>query len=330
MRRSRLGRHGPPVSCRTCVCWSPAAGASSARTSSSGCARDGVEPFVPRRRDYDLDGRRATPSGSTPTRGPSSSSTSRREVGGIGANRANPGRYLYDNLMMGAQCIEQSRVARGREARRCSGRSAPIRSSRRCRSARTISGTAIPRRRTRPTASRRRCCSSVRRRYREQYGLNAIYLLPVNLYGPRDNFDLETSHVIPALIRKMVDAQERGDARDRPVGRRHRRRASSSTSTTAPKAIWLAARALRRPRAGQPRHRRGDLDPRPRASSSPSSRASRARSSGTRRSRTASRAASSTSRAPRSGSASAQRTPLREGLERTVAWYRQTAATALR
>ena len=47
--------------------------------------------------------------------------------------------------------------------------------------------------------------------YREQYGTNAIYLLPVNLYGPRDNFDLETSHVIPALIRKMVDAQERGE-----------------------------------------------------------------------------------------------------------------------
>ncbi|HEY8703633.1 MAG TPA: NAD-dependent epimerase/dehydratase family protein, partial [Gaiellaceae bacterium] len=47
--------------------------------------------------------------------------------------------------------------------------------------------------------------------YREQYGMNAIYLLPVNLYGPRDNFDLETSHVIPALIRKMVDAQSRGE-----------------------------------------------------------------------------------------------------------------------
>src|SRR5258708_24034344 len=47
--------------------------------------------------------------------------------------------------------------------------------------------------------------------YREQYGTNAIYLLPVNLYGPRDNFDLETSHRIPALIRKMIDAQERGE-----------------------------------------------------------------------------------------------------------------------
>src|SRR5262249_45631876 len=49
--------------------------------------------------------------------------------------------------------------------------------------------------------------------YREQYGFNAIYLLPVNLYGPRDNFDLETSHVIPALIRKCVEAKERGDRR---------------------------------------------------------------------------------------------------------------------
>ena len=71
--------------------------------------------------------------------------------------------------------------------------------------------------------------------YREQYGMNAIFLLPVNLYGPRDNFDLETSHVIPALIRKMVEARERGDGRS-CSGATARRRASSSTSTTAPRA----------------------------------------------------------------------------------------------
>ena len=90
----------------------------------------------------------------------------------------------------------------------CWGRSARIRSTRRRRSARRTSGTAIPRRRTRRTASRRRRCSSAPQAYREQYGLNAITLLPVNLYGPRDNFDLETSHVVPALIRKMLEADD--------------------------------------------------------------------------------------------------------------------------
>ena len=73
--------------------------------------------------------------------------------------------------------------------------------------------------------------------YREQYGLNAIYLLPANLYGPRDNFDLETSHVIPALIRKMVEATATRSC----SGATARRRASSSTSTTAPRGSSLAA-----------------------------------------------------------------------------------------
>ena len=67
--------------------------------------------------------------------------------------------------------------------------------------------------------------------YREQYGLDAIFLLPANLYGPRDNFDLETSHVIPALIRKMVE----GDATRSCSGATARRRASSSTSRTRPR-----------------------------------------------------------------------------------------------
>ena len=85
-------------------------------------------------------------------------------------------------------------------------------------------------------------------------------------------------------------------------------------------------RALRRRRAGQPRHRRRDLDPRPRRARSPSSTGSTARSSGTRRSRTASRGASSTRPAPRSCSASRRARRFREGLERTVAWYREHAS----
>ncbi len=65
-----------------------------------------------------------------------------------------------------------------------------------------------PKRRMHPMASPRRCSSSSRQAYRQQYGFNSIYLLPVNLYGPRDNFDPESSHVIPALIKKFVEAVE--------------------------------------------------------------------------------------------------------------------------
>ena len=93
------------------------------------------------------------------------------EVGGIGANRANPGRYWYANLMMGAHVLEQARLHETPQARRSPARSARTRSSRRCRSARTTSGTATRRRRTRPTASRRRRSSSAAQAYREQYGL---------------------------------------------------------------------------------------------------------------------------------------------------------------
>ena len=133
------------------------------------------------------------------------------EVGGIGANRDNPGRYWYSNLMMGAHVIEQSRL-HGVDKLLVLGHGLRLsRSSRRSRSTRTTSGTATRRRRTRRTASRRSRCSSARRAYREQYGLNAIFLLPVNLYGPRDNFHPTNAHVIPDLIRKMSDAQARGE-----------------------------------------------------------------------------------------------------------------------
>ncbi len=96
--------------------------------------------------------------------------------------------------------------------------------------------------------------------YREQYGLNALHLLPVNLYGPRDNFDLETSHVIPALIRKMLEAGERGEREIVLWGDGSPTREFLYVEDCA-EGILLAAERLRRRRAGQPRHRRGDLDP---------------------------------------------------------------------
>ena len=92
-------------------------------------------------------------------------------------------------------------------------------------------------------------------------GSNAIYLLPVNLYGPRDNFDLETSHVIPALIRKMVDAQERGEHEIVLWGDGSPTREFLYVDDCA-EGILLAAERVRRCRAGEPRHGRGDLDPR--------------------------------------------------------------------
>ena len=160
--------------------------------------------------------------------------------------------------------------------------------------------------------------------YREQYGLNAIFLLPANLYGPRDNFDLENAHVIPALIRKMLDGDRRGRALGRrladarvPLRRGLRRRASCSrpSATTAPSRS-TSARARRSRSASSP-------------SSSPSvDRLRAARSRGTRRCRTASRgAALDASRAQELFGFEA-RTPLREGLERTVAWYREHAGAA--
>ena len=132
------------------------------------------------------------------------------EVGGIGANRANPGRYWYANLMMGAHVLEQARIHATRKL--------------------VIAGTicaypkftpvpfhegdlwnGYPEETNAPYGVAKKAILVGAQSYREQYGTSAIFLLPVNLYGPGDNFDLETSHVIPALIRKMVEAQERDD-----------------------------------------------------------------------------------------------------------------------
>jgi GDP-L-fucose synthase len=132
------------------------------------------------------------------------------EVGGIGANRENPGRYWYANLMMGAHVLEQARLHETPKlvlvGTICAyPKFAPIP----FREEDLWNG--YPEETNAPYGVAKKALLVGAQAYREQYGLNAVYLLPVNLYGPRDNFDLETSHVIPALIRKMVEAQERGD-----------------------------------------------------------------------------------------------------------------------
>jgi GDP-L-fucose synthase len=172
--------------------------------------RDGIEPFVARRRDYDLT------EGSDVVRlfetaQPDLVIHLAAEVGGIGANRANPGRYWYSNLMMGAHVLEQSRIAGARKVVMlgtiCSyPKFAPVP----FREETLWDG--YPEETNAPYGIAKKTLLVGAEGYREQYGLETVYLLPVNLFGPRDNFDLETSHVIPALIRKMVEAQERGES----------------------------------------------------------------------------------------------------------------------
>jgi GDP-L-fucose synthase len=127
------------------------------------------------------------------------------EVGGIGANRANPGRYWYANLMMGAHVLEFARqhdvgklVTVGTVCVYPKHAPVPFREE--------DVWNGYPEETNAPYGTAKRALLVGGQAYREQYGLNAIYLMPTGLYGPGDNFDLETSHVLPALIRKMLDA----------------------------------------------------------------------------------------------------------------------------
>jgi GDP-L-fucose synthase len=129
------------------------------------------------------------------------------EVGGIGANRANPGRYWYANLMMGAHVLEQARLHETPKlvivGTVCAyPKFAPIPFSE------TDLWDGYPEETNAPYGVAKKTVLVGAQAYRKQYGVNAVFLLPTNLYGPRDNFDLETSHVIPALIRKMLESEE--------------------------------------------------------------------------------------------------------------------------
>jgi GDP-L-fucose synthase len=170
---------------------------------------EGHEVVVARRRDYDLTSMDATQRLFEES-GPDLVFHLAAEVGGIGANRANPGRYWYANLMMGAHVLEQARL-HGTSKLVIAGticaypKFAPVP----FREEDLWDG--YPEETNAPYGVAKKAILVGAQAYREQYGTNAIFLLPVNLYGPGDNFDLETSHVIPALIRKMVEAHRRGD-----------------------------------------------------------------------------------------------------------------------
>jgi GDP-L-fucose synthase len=128
-------------------------------------------------------------------------------VGGIGANRDNPGRFFYDNAAMGLNVIEGARVA-GIEKFVCAGTvcSYPKFTPVPFREENFWNG--YPEETNAPYGLAKKMLLVQLQAYRQQYGMNGIYLTPVNLYGPRDNFDLETSHVIPALIRKCWEAKQ--------------------------------------------------------------------------------------------------------------------------
>jgi GDP-L-fucose synthase len=168
--------------------------------------RDGHEVVAARRRAYDLispaDAARAFEDAR-----PELVFHLAAEVGGIGANRANPGRYWYANLLMGANVLEQARVhAVGKVVVAGTVCSYPKHTPVPFRESDLWNG--YPEETNAPYGVAKKAILVGAQAYREQYGLNAIYLMPANLYGPRDNFDLESSHVIPALIRKMVGSKD--------------------------------------------------------------------------------------------------------------------------
>jgi GDP-L-fucose synthase len=172
--------------------------------------------FIPRSRDYDLvemkDVRRlyrdATPDIVIHLAG---------RVGGIGANRANPGKFFYDNLMMGVQMMEVGRqagiekfVAIGTVCAYPKVTPIPFKEE--------DLWNGYPEETNAPYGLAKKMLLVQAQAYRRQYGFNAIYLLPVNLYGPGDNFDSESSHVIPALIYKFIKAQREASSKQKAVG----------------------------------------------------------------------------------------------------------------
>ena len=161
--------------------------------------------FVPRKRDYDLveaQNIQRVYEGAKPDIVIHLAG----DVGGIGANRTNPGRFFYNNLMMGVQLMEYGRrhhiqkfVAVGTVCSYPKFTPVPFNEE--------DLWNGYPEETNAPYGLSKKMLLVQAQAYRQQYDFNAIFLLPVNLYGPSDNFDLNTSHVIPAMIRKCVEAR---------------------------------------------------------------------------------------------------------------------------
>src|SRR5438105_3247487 len=167
----------------------------------------GVEVFVPRRRDYDLVERASIERLLDDAR-PDMVIHLAAVVGGIGANQKNPGKFFYENLLMGAQLIEQSRL-RGVKKFLALGTVCSYPKFTPVPFKEEDLWDGYPEETNAPYGLAKKMMLVQAQSYRQQYGFNTIFLLPANLYGPGDSFDLETSHVIPALIRKFVEARRR-------------------------------------------------------------------------------------------------------------------------
>lgn len=177
--------------------------------------RGATDIFVPRKKDYDLTQREAIErlyvdalKGADPKNAVIIHLAA--NVGGIGANREHPAEFFYDNMIMGVELMHQAYkhgvgkfVATGTVCAYPKFTPVPFKED--------DIWNGYPEETNAPYGLAKKMMLVQAQTYRQQYGFNAIYLLPVNLYGPRDNFNLQTSHVIPALIRKAIEAGERGD-----------------------------------------------------------------------------------------------------------------------
>lgn len=171
-------------------------------------ARGCASVFVPRKRDYDLtrmDGIEKMFADAQPEVIFHLAAV----VGGIGANRINPGSFFYENAIMGIQLIEAARIHKVEKTLIAGSICAypkftpvPFKEE--------DLWNGYPEETNAPYGVAKKALLVQSQAYRQQYGLNSIFVMPVNLYGPRDNFDLQSSHVIPALIRKALEAKEAG------------------------------------------------------------------------------------------------------------------------
>jgi len=178
-------------------------------------ARGANDIFIPRKDDYDLTEREALARLYEDALRDVDAQNAvvihlAANVGGIGANREHPAEFFYDNAIMGIELMHQAWkhgvgkfVAIGTVCAYPKFTPVPFKED--------DLWTGYPEETNAPYGLAKKMMLVQAQSYRQQYGFNAIFLLPVNLYGPRDNFDLQTSHVIPALIRKAIEADERGD-----------------------------------------------------------------------------------------------------------------------
>jgi GDP-L-fucose synthase len=172
-------------------------------------ARGCREVFVPRHRDYDLTDLAAVRRMYAAAR-PDIVIHLASVVGGIGANREHPARFFYENLLMGTQTLHEAWragvgkfVAIGTVCAYPKFTPVPFHEE--------DLWNGYPEETNAPYGLAKKMLLVQSAAYREEYGFNSIFLLPVNLYGPRDNFDERSSHVIPALIKKCIEARDRGD-----------------------------------------------------------------------------------------------------------------------